>query len=338
MTRARDIADVQDNLGGAVAPVVSGKNYIVGGGFDIWQRGTSFTSPNGVYTADRWRIDTSAAITVSQQTTGVPAGSRYCMRVAFNATTYSDLSTYIETANAVALQGKTITVQIKLRRNATMASAMGFTLQKSPTVDAGYSSGWTTITTSSVSNANLPTGTTAADWYQLTFTATIPNDGTANSIRLIGGVLDSNVSGAYWEIAQVQLEVGSAATPFARAGGSIGGELALCQRYYWRQTAGTTYTTHAFGYAYQTDSAVFLVNFPVPMRVVPSGIDYANLAIDQYGVTNFTFTALTITGVTNGTVCTLIQATGATGMTAYRSYGLLGNNSVSNYLGFSAEL
>ena len=45
MTRARDVADNQENLGGGVPPFVAGKNKIINGDFGIWQRGTSFTNP-----------------------------------------------------------------------------------------------------------------------------------------------------------------------------------------------------------------------------------------------------------------------------------------------------
>jgi hypothetical protein len=37
MTRSRDVADTQDNLGGAVAPYVAGKNKIINGDFFVNQ-------------------------------------------------------------------------------------------------------------------------------------------------------------------------------------------------------------------------------------------------------------------------------------------------------------
>jgi hypothetical protein len=335
MTRARDLSNDEANGGGATPPFVAGKNFVIGGGFDVWQRGTTFT-PNGTYTADRWRMDTGGTLTVSQQTTGVPAGSRYCMRVAFGSTTYSDLSTSIETANVIPLQGKTITVQIKLRRNASLVGNLGFTLQKSASVDAAYGATWTTITTGTAANADLPTGTGVSDWYTLSYTATIPNDGTANSLRIIGGVLATQSSGAYWEIAQVQLEIGSIATPFARAGGSIGGELALCQRYYYRQTSVSAYGWMAYGGCQNTVNGQAGLVLPVQMRVVPTALEYANLRVTDSSYAG-TLTSLALNTAESTPNVADIYVT-ASGITGGRPLYIGANNNSAAYIAVTAEL
>jgi hypothetical protein len=234
MTRARDVADVQDNLGGAVTPVVAGKNIIINGGFDIFQR-TSVSNTTDTYGLDRWYKTSSGSasnVSVTQQTTGVPLGSRYCMRVTMTGTFgYGNQYQIIETSNVAPLQGKTITITAKVRRSSGFAGSLTLSLEKSATVDAAMGATYSTMVTQGVSNASIPTGTTASDWYTLQVTTTIPNDGTANTLRV--GIFQSQTeSNCYWEMAQVQLEIGSVATSFSRAGGSIGGELALCQRYY----------------------------------------------------------------------------------------------------------
>jgi hypothetical protein len=339
MTRARDLSNDEANNGGATPPFVAGKNFVIGGGFDVWQRGTTFT-PNGTYTADRWRMDTGGTLTVSQQTTGVPAGSRYCMRVAFGSTTYSDLSTSIETANVIPLQGKTITVQIKLRRNASFVGNLSFTLQKSASVDAAYGATWTTIATGTAANADLPTGTGVSDWYTLSYTATIPNDGTANSLRIIGGVLATQSSGAYWELAQVQLEIGNVLTPFSRAGGSIGGETALCQRYFYninfQETTRSVYNIIGNGFAQNTTNGYIIVTFPVSMRIAPSPtLTYAGPFVLDDGTLAYSVSAITLNQ--SGANSCLLNAT-TTGLTALRPLIIYANGSAAARLSFSAEL
>jgi hypothetical protein len=68
MTKARSSADFA-----AGGPQVAGKNAVINGGMDVWQRGTSFTLTNGVasYTADRFMVQcnfSSGSSTATQQT------------------------------------------------------------------------------------------------------------------------------------------------------------------------------------------------------------------------------------------------------------------------------
>ena len=50
MTQNRVISTLADSA-------IAGKNFIINGGFDFWQRGTTFTSPSSwTYSADRWLV------------------------------------------------------------------------------------------------------------------------------------------------------------------------------------------------------------------------------------------------------------------------------------------
>lgn len=345
MTRNRNVADVQSNGISAVPPSTAGKNAVINGGFDIWQRGTSFVNPAG-YFVDRFTtLGSISNITFSQQTTGAPSGSRYILRAtATGASAYSTVCQMIETNNVVALQGLNATYTIKLRVNSTFnATGLIMKLQKSATVDAGTGATWTDISTNSIALASLPTtaGTSTATYYTGTITAAIPNDGTANSLRIIVDFNGGSANGSIVEYAQAQLEAGSTATPFSRNASSIQGELAACQRYYQRVSSDATSSIAAvqLAFANSTTGAMSLLQIPA-MRTVPT-IGYSAVGnfylSDLIASANYTTTAIAISGIRSTNSVVFINHTVASGLTSGRAYSWQANTT-STYFDLSAEL
>jgi hypothetical protein len=333
MTRARDVADTQDNLGGAVAPVVAGKNFVINGGFDIFQRSTFNSQTGSAYALDRWYSGVGGTITVTQQTTGAPAGSQYCMRIAYNAaSSFANQFQALESANASLLAGQTVTATVLVRANASWAAtssqALGFSVQKNSTANTLVGGTWSTISSASIAGSSIATGTSSSSWTKLTVTCVIPNDGTAAGLRVVLGESVVGPSGAYWEMAQCQLEIGSLATPFSRAGGFINGELALCQRYFQRWT-GSQFGRAGFIYADTTTNAVFVDKLPVVLRTTPT-LTFTNMTVNGNAITaasaggyldtaNTLFLNLTTSGVAANTVYQIYVAAGQTGVIAYSS-------------------
>jgi len=155
-----------------------------------------------------------------------------------------------------------------------------------------------------------------------------------------GSVNVAATTGATFYITGVQLEKGSTATSFDYR--PYGTELALCQRYYYRQTgqaAGDYFVPNA--YAISTTLAFGYVSFPVPMRTRPTALEQSGTAADYNVVrcglgTNANCSAVPTFGVANLTNAQTVF-TVASGL----SNGVAGSvqaNNTSAYLGWSAEL
>lgn len=345
MSRARDISNDQANVGGSIAPYVAGKNAVINGGFDIWQRGTSFSqaASTRAYTADRWlaNTDTNEASTISRQTTGDTTNLpniQYCARFQRNSgqtgTNDAGLFQSLETTNSIPLVGKTITLSFYARAGANFS---GTNLITSIYCGSGTDQNvfsYTGFTVSGTTNLTLTT-----TWTKYTLTVNMTALATEIGIGIFYKPTGTAGANDYFEITGVQLEIGSIATPFSRAGGSIGGELALCQRYYYRQTANGVYTPFSYPLgASSTTIADSVIVLPVQMRTAPTILETSNImASDQ--VTAYSSGTWTLISITYSVNLAQIRYThGSAALTQYRSYMATANNNSSAYIGLSAEL
>jgi hypothetical protein len=349
MTRARDVADTQDNVGGAVAPFVGAKNFALNGSFDIWQRGTSgtVTSNNGYVSADRWlawTLSPGGSVTLSRQATGDTTNLpfiQYCgrfQRVAGNTNTgLILLGQAFESVNSIPLAGKTITYSFWARAGSNFsASSLGVEVWQTTTTDSSLTA-MLGVKTNAVSAG--PSLTTS--WQRFSFTGTVAS--TTTQIAPVIFYSPTGTAGAndYFEVTGVQLELGAQSTPFARTGGSIGGELALCQRYYQRMQATSSSSFQIFStYAYTSSSTnVEAVHrTAVTMRVAPTAIDYgATLQMRDTNNSEFGISAGAISaGETSADNFRVNWTT--TGATAGRACYVRAAGSATAFVGFSAEL
>jgi hypothetical protein len=343
MSRARDIADIQDNLGGAVPPFVAGKNKIINGDFGVWQRGTTFNSIAGtnIFTADRFfsnRDGTGATVNVTQQTfapgTAPVAGYegtyffQFAQTVAGTGQTYNNiLCQSIEDVRAFA--GQTVTVSFWAKADATRNLAINL-FQYFGTSGSGYAY---------FENA-IRSVTTA--WQRFTFTVAVPSIAGktigAGSYIQLALQSQSNNATQTWNIWGVQIETGTLATPFTTATGTIQGELAACQRYYYRQGGDALYQRYAQGQFTSTTAFQIYQQLPVTMRVTPTSIEYATLTTYN-AVPGLIATsgAVVLTSDSSKNVASVGGAVAAGGVTG-ATVALFANNSLSSYLAFSAEL
>ena len=341
-----DLAGTVNLLQYSAFPIMAGKNAIINGGMDIWQRGMSIAlaaSSGTTYLADRWCTQPGAnqALTVSRQATGdttnlpnIQYALRYQRNSGQTGTGTLSFVDNIETINTIPFVGKQVTVSFYARAGANFSSSsniLSFSLITGTGTDQNVFSGFTGQA-SAIGVSDILTTT----WQRFSHSATLGTSIT--QLALDFAFTPTGTAGAndYFEITGIQLELGSTATTFSRAGGSIGGELALCQRYYYRQNASNIYTRYGQGIGTATTNVSANVYFPVTLRAAPSSIiDASNLAV---------YDGVTVTGISSVTMAqpsqqsANINASVASGIVIYRPYDFLSNNTVSSYIGFSAEL
>ena len=273
------------NLGAlASTQYVAGKNFIINGGMDIWQRGTTGFTTNSAYTADRWGAGLNSGTFAVSQSTDVPTGFTYSLSLVGTTALNAQIFTRIESANSTPFAGKTVTLSLWAKSTAG-------------TSQLGYSNGYANSVNNFASqtgdtNGTFTSGAPSGSWtkYSATFTA---NALAANGYQII--IYRAGTDTSTTLITGVQLEIGSTATTFSRAGGTIQGELAACQRYLPAVTLSSGNST-VVGMANLTTRSYYWLNFGTTSRVAPTGITISALSgfnVFNGSVSNGTPTAVT---------------------------------------------
>jgi hypothetical protein len=314
----------------------AGKNKIINGDFGIWQRGTSITA-SSVYTADRWFASQgNGSCSVFQQTFTPGAapvagyeGQFFARYAGGNST--SGVPVFQQRIEDVrTLAGQTATVSFYFRNSATGNPS-------SVTLIQNFGSGGSADVTTTVVSSPTYTGS----WVRYSYTISVPSVsgktiGTSSYLALSFNFPLSQT----WtvDIWGVQVEAGSVATPFQTATGTIQGELAACQRYYYRNSGGQILSNIASGAGNSATIAVIFLQMPVVMRTIPTSLDYSTLSIIDNVSTSVAVTSLVFNTNQGSNNTYGLVATVAAGLTAYRPYFLVGTSTTASYVGLNAEL
>ena len=298
MTKAAELAKMGEVL--TNSQIGGRRNIIINGQFSCFQRGVSFTGvANTAYHADRFQLymqNEASQYTVTQDS-DTPNGFGNCLKLDVTTADTSTASNE-EVKLLYKIEGQDLQ-QFKKGTSDTEKMTLSFYVKTNKTgiycvelFDRDNSREVSASYTVADANWNRYTITFPAD------TSGAFDDDNASSLEIMfwlvagsavqGGTLNtawrsaadgSSATGQVnfsdstdnnWQLTGVQLEVGSQATPFEHR--SFGEELALCQRYYTREGAGTggVYKRVASGICNTTTAADYLINLSTPLRAAPT--------------------------------------------------------------------
>ena len=297
-TKTFSAAPVVPGLNGG--PLAGLRNLIINGSFGINQRAPA-TNADDTYAHDRWYALTQTGTIAVTTLTDVENTTPRMARLTQSQATAQRMgyAQIIEGINCKHLRGQTVTFEFGRVRASTSTNIRIAVLEWTGTEDAVTSdvvNSWTN-TTYTAGQFFIASNLTVSSVVQQALTANTLTDGSAVTVTL--GSSFNNLIVFVWtesavaqnvtlDLGKAQMEIGSVATLFEHR--PYGAELALCQRYFWREPLGTEWLQDGnAGIA----GAYTVNNFstPVQMRAKPT--------------CSFTGTAFALTNIqTNALVAT----------------------------------
>jgi hypothetical protein len=332
-------------------------NFIINGAFEINQRNYSSGAVDLAYTVDRWRwlaFDGTITNSLESFTPGSGPASdieaRRFLRTTSSGQTAADAELRWEQSieDVTLLAGKTLTVSFYAKvASGTPSVAVNLTQNfgtggspSSAVLNAAVqkivltgSTAWTrysaTVTMPSITGKTLGTSpNTSFSSLSLWFSAGSDENSRTDSLGIQSNTFD---------IWGVQVETGTVATPFRRNANSLQGELAACQRYYQRHTVTSAFApVTGHGAARNTTSGFFMFPSKVTFRVPPTSVEFSTLAFDDGASALQAVTSISLPHGSQDVVA--LQVAAASGLTQFRPYQIIANNSTSAFVGLNAEL
>jgi hypothetical protein len=347
-TNMNDLSGTVNLLSGT--RLASGKNAFINGNFGVWQRGTSVSvaaSATATYTSDRFALTTQAnqASTVSRQstndTTNLPT-IQYCARVQRNSgqtgTGAMIFGQSLETSNSIRYVGQSVILSFYARKGADYSATSS---ALSANIYTGTGTDQSRVAASYTGDAQALTTsvTLTTTWQRFTVSGTIGATATELAVIFISSMTGTASTNDYYEVTGVQLELGTTASSFQTATGTIQGELAACQRYFEPIANGADATNELLGIlqVYSTTQAFGALKFLVQKRGTPTITISSGTA---FRLRSTTASTISTTALAAGT-CTPREAT----LTATVASGIVAGsatvfevNSASAYIWAESEL
>lgn len=320
-----------DRLAGSLIEAYQGRNHVINGGLDIWQRGTS-SAVAGYQTVDRFvnNVGGSAQATMSRIALlpeDFPAGvfsPNYAMRVLINSNGSDTVNNFVTVQNRIenaarfsardlhyGMWVRVNNAGLKVVFEATLDPGVGGNTNGGTSNSIGVktftiaqANVWTwcpnPFTTPSIRGFTVPAPETSSLRYNLWLSA-----GTAHNSR--NQSLGFQPVNSQFDFAMLQLEYGTEATPFEvlPAAQILNASRRYCQ--VSRMTAGNPFASAAARVSTQVISTMTME----PMRIAPALLSSGSLTAVLAG-TVYNATAVSATATSNDALYLSLTVAGAT--------------------------
>jgi hypothetical protein len=284
-----------------------GKNYIINGAMDFWQRGTSFAAAtSGTYAADRFLVTKNGTMvhTISKDTdvpTLAQSGFNFAASYKLTLTTaqaslsagqWAGFSHRIEGQVFAPLAGRTMTLSFWVKAALIGTYSVAFvngnqtrSYVKTYTINAAntWEKKTVTLTHDASGTWDYTTGLGISVMFMIASTQQSLTEGAwVDGLFLGFGTQTNGVqsTATSFNFTGIMLEEGEQPSQFERAGGDISRELLSCQRYYCKSyilgtapgtnTGNGTTAGRFIGALAVSASLCGAASFPTNMRISPT--------------------------------------------------------------------